>query len=196
MSKLTSVLIDANCLASKTIRDWIFLLRLLSPYGMFTIAVTEDIIAETIRAIRKANPLMEGKEIEALVSNIRNYADEIIDDYTPNPDSPVKDQGDLHVDAAANTSSVDIVVTLDKDFLNLPGDVKEKLSYDIYSPDEFLMLAADSSPQAVKEVTRSQLAYWHTKGKKLDEMLGNANCKEFASRISVYIKELAGVVVE
>lgn len=40
--------VDANVLFSKTLRDWLFLLRHETQGQMYTVLATEDIIAETV----------------------------------------------------------------------------------------------------------------------------------------------------
>jgi len=51
----TRVLLDANVLVSRTLRDWVLLLQARAG-GMFATCWTEDILAETIHAVRRRNP--------------------------------------------------------------------------------------------------------------------------------------------
>ncbi|BDZ61537.1 hypothetical protein GCM10025873_13280 [Demequina sediminis] len=51
----TRVLLDANVLMSRTLRDAIFLIQIESP-GMFATCWTEDILAETLYHLRRRNP--------------------------------------------------------------------------------------------------------------------------------------------
>ncbi|MGB4834514.1 MAG: hypothetical protein WBP28_00340 [Nostocoides sp.] len=68
------VLVDANVLYSRTLRDWLFLLKLRSEAGMFTVYATEDIIAEVLYRLRRDNPNEPGHFIagihDRIVANI------------------------------------------------------------------------------------------------------------------------------
>lgn len=54
------MLVDANVLFSRTLRDWLFLLRNETEGGMFTVYATEDILAETLYRMRRKYPLAPG----------------------------------------------------------------------------------------------------------------------------------------
>ena len=53
---VTRVLIDANVLYSRTLRDWILLLEIESEARMFKVHWTEDILAEVLYRTRRKSP--------------------------------------------------------------------------------------------------------------------------------------------
>ncbi len=64
-SAVTIVLLDANILYSRTLRDWIALLQNHSE-GLFSVAWTEDIMVETLYHLRKDHPLWSDAQIGGL----------------------------------------------------------------------------------------------------------------------------------
>jgi len=124
------IFVDSNVLASRTIRDWLFLLH--------------------------------------------------IDDH--------------HVHAATLASRADKLLTSnDRDFPE-----SDDLPYEIYTPDELLVLIDDSAPYHVRSVTREQIDYWQKRRdegdavKQLDEALRDADCPAFAERVRAHVIALAG----
>ncbi|MFD7843458.1 hypothetical protein ACFV4K_11060 [Nocardia sp. NPDC059764] len=65
--RVQRVLVDANILYSRTLRDWLSLLYLRGGHGMFQVFWTEDIMAETLYWLRKNNPHFS----EAQIGGIR-----------------------------------------------------------------------------------------------------------------------------
>lgn len=53
------VLVDANVWVSRCLRDWVCALYVHSN-AMFTVVWTEDILAETLHAVRRLYPNLEG----------------------------------------------------------------------------------------------------------------------------------------
>ena len=53
------VFVDANVLYSKTLMDWLFLLKLHNP-GMFQVHTTEDVCAEVLANMRSRHPQAPG----------------------------------------------------------------------------------------------------------------------------------------
>lgn len=97
---VTGVLVDANVLYSKTLRDWLFLLKLESDGNMFSVLVTEDVIAETLYRLRRNNPAAPGGLISNIHDRIVANIDERVSDFVVDGSFPGKDQNDAHVHAA------------------------------------------------------------------------------------------------
>ena len=83
------VFVDANVLYSRTLRDWLFLLR-RETEGMFQIHTTEDVLAETEYRLRRSNPTMAGGVITDLREKITSAIDELVSDY----DATIEYSGD------------------------------------------------------------------------------------------------------
>ncbi|WP_133626169.1 hypothetical protein [Enemella evansiae] len=103
----TRVLVDANVLHPRTLRDWLLMLKLQTGTQMFTLASTEDILAETIHSIRRRYPHMAGGVMARTRELITQTLDEMIRDY-PVGDFPGADINDSHVHGAAVHAQVDI----------------------------------------------------------------------------------------
>ena len=187
------VFLDSNVLASRTLRDWILLCRLRID-DMFQLHTTLDVIAETIRAVRRQHPKADGGVITEIDRKIRDVVDEIIDDFPGDVDFAGNDEHDRHVNAAATHAKADILVT------DNPSDFGDPdlLPYDIYSADEFLCLVDDGAPANVRDVTQMQNAYWQTRknegkpAKGLVDALIDAGCPEFAARVQEHLIVLSG----
>lgn len=188
------VFVDSNVLASRTLRDWIFLLRLQTP-GMFQLHSTPDVIAEAIRAWRRLNPTADGGVGVALDARIRENLDEVLMDFRGDIPFAGSDPDDQHVHAAAVWTQADILLTANHRDFGDPDD----LPYEIQTPDEFLVLVDNSSPTLVRAVVREQNDYWQNKRanghnvKPLDQALVDAGCPEFASRVLAHLRLLSGV---
>lgn len=73
------VFVDANVLASRIQRDWLFLLG--GEVRMFDTYITEDVLAETIRVHRRRRPQADGGEITRLRAALVRAADYMVDDF-------------------------------------------------------------------------------------------------------------------
>ena len=94
---------------------------------------------------------------------------------------PGADQKDKHVWSAALSGDIQILVTNDAEMLSLRSD---DLAFEILSPDEFLLLALDSSPAAVLSVALKQLEYWKGRSDiQPHEAVKNAGCQAFSDRL-------------
>lgn len=105
------VLVDANVLYSRTLRDWVFLLALASGTGpLYDVLWTEDILAETVRNFRKRYPDVPGGYVADIVEKVREiFPEGRIRDYECPPGQP--DPGDAHVHGAAVAGGADILLT-------------------------------------------------------------------------------------
>jgi predicted nucleic acid-binding protein len=180
------ILVDANVLFSRTLRDWLFLLRNETEGQIYTVAATEDVIAETIYRYRRRHPGAPGQLITAIHDRIVEQLDERITDYVIDGSFPGNDVNDAHIHAAAISAGIDTLVTADRDFLDLPIRIKTSLPYLIQSPDEFFVSIDDLDPDAVTAVTIAQSSYWINRRGTADlpEYLSASDCPHFASRIT------------
>lgn len=179
------VLVDANVLFSRTLRDWLFLLRNETGGEVYTVASTEDVLAETIYRYRRRHPQAPGALIAAIHDRIVEQLDERVTDYVIDGSFPGGDRNDAHVHAAAVASGTDILVTADTGFTTL-DDAVTTLPYLVRSADEFFVFLDDVVPEAVTVVTARQVDYWTRRGGNGDlaEHLRVADCPSFASRVS------------
>lgn len=180
----TRVLVDANVLVSRTLRDWLLLLQIEAP-GMFATCWTEDILAETVHGIRRRNRHADGGAITQVADTLRATMSERIDGFAVESFPALNDSDDLHVHAAALAGGVNMLLTNDTDFLQLSREVLDELPYEVIDADSFLVLVDDSSPKAVDEVMHKQWTYWRSKdpASDLPQRLRDAGCPEFAERL-------------
>lgn len=173
------VLLDSNVLYSRALKDWILLLSMEA--RMFTVHTTEDILAEVISNMRAKNVDLPGGVIRAFRESIMGSVDSVIQDYAMDFEYPGVDQKDKHVWAAALSEDIQILITNDAEMLALRTD---ELPFEILSPDEFLVLALDSLPEAVLRVAPRQVKYWKGRsGIQPHEAVKNAGCPEFSDRL-------------
>lgn len=174
------VFVDSNVLASRTLRDWLFLIQGHAP-GLYSTYASDDVLAETVRVVRRRNPKMDGDLPSRFQTQLRKSLTEVLDDFPGDVPFSGGDVDDHHVHAAALACRADIVLTSNgRDF----GDPNE-LTYEVMPPDEFFVLADDSAPQVIQRVMLTQSEYWQSRAgsKTLDEALVAAKCPQFAERI-------------
>lgn len=194
------VFLDANILFSRTLRDWIFLLRNETQGRMFTVATSEDAIVEAQNSFRKQNPEAPGRNVSHLRRKIVESCDEVLEDYPGKTKGPILDKYDYHIHSASTAAGSHILLTQDRDFLDLPENDKDELQYEIMSPDEFFVLIDDSASQFVSAVTKIQNTYWLQKKSQsntspnmsLETALRKSGCPEFALRVRKHLKNLSG----
>lgn len=187
------VFVDADVLVSKTLRDWVCLLR-QKTVSTFQLHSTEDVLAEALSKVRDHNPRFEGGVIAQMADGIRGVLDEMVRDFPSDTPYPGVDEGDYHVHAAAVASGADILLTCDTGLLVMEGS--DEFDYEAYHPDDFFVLVDDSDEEAVKTVIREQLAYWMKRRDGGDaglvEALVSAGCPNFAARVELHLKTLSG----
>ncbi|NLZ57202.1 MAG: PIN domain-containing protein [Corynebacterium sp.] len=181
------VFVDANILFSKTLMDWLFLLRNANE-GMFQVHTTEDVIAEVISNFRKRTPRRQGYQTKRRSDLIRASLDEIVPDFPDNLAFSGVDEDDYHVHAAATQCQADFLLTQNKptDFTSSPHHE----AYEIITADDFFVLVVDSNPASLKYVTQAQLGYWAGSKKTLDQALVDASCPHFARRVEYEVGQL------
>lgn len=182
----TRVLVDANVLYSRTLRDWLLMLQIESKGGLFTVYWTEDILAEVMYHLRREHPEWPGGRITDLRDKIARVLEGgRVDDFTVDG-SFTGDPNDQHVHAAAIACGADIVLTDDGGFSAIGDD----LPYEVYRPDDFFVLVDDSRPGLVKRVAARQARHhWQRTGAAdLCAMLVAAGCPAFAERVRVRLQ--------
>ncbi len=184
---------DANVLYSKTLRDWLFLMRLTGTGGIFQLHSTNDVVHEVMYHLRRRNPLRRGASLENVRQQILECLDEVVTEFDPSIRFPGKDEHDRHVHAAAVACRADILITQDRGFLELPN--QDQLDYEIYHPDDFFVQFDDSAPRTVMDITQNQRRYWSTKKHHsgLVPALQKAGCPNFAKRVEGHLRTLSGV---
>ncbi|MDO8150109.1 PIN domain-containing protein [Isoptericola sp. b408] len=189
------ILVDANVLYSRSLRDWLFLLEAGSNHNIFVTCYTEDIRVETLNNLRKDHPDMDGKALTVVSDRIAKSMWERIEDYPAIPDAPIADPYDRHVHAAAVAGGVDKLLTCDGGFLKLPEPVTDGLPYEICTPEELFLLVDDGHPDVVRDVARHQWEYHRKKDPSADlpSYLARAGCPQFAKRVRLHIERFTAV---
>ena len=187
---LQRVFLDANVLCSRTLRDWTCLLRLRTD-GMFQLHTTEDVLAETIRTLRRLRPDLPGGAVTRLRTAVLGAIDELVEDFDATVPYTGSDPDDRHVHAAALACGAHILLTEDRGFVT-----NDDTAYEVYRCDEFFVLVDDSAPWIVRDVVREQARYWSSRPrgarKSLPGALRDADCPTFAGRVERHLRFLAG----
>ncbi|MFJ2370243.1 PIN domain-containing protein [Microbacterium sp. NPDC087665] len=187
------VFVDANVLASRVQRDWLFLIG--GEVRMFDTYISEDVLAETIRAHRRRHPDADGGEITRLRSRLVNAADHMVDDFPGALTFVGADTHDQHVHAAAAACGAHKLLTCDTGFLGLDDALMDQLPYEPWHPDDFFLLVNDSAPHAVRAVVQEQMRYWLKQDGGTPELAGrlqSAQCPGFASVVRSHLAALSG----
>jgi predicted nucleic acid-binding protein len=180
------VFVDANVLYSRTLRDWLFLLRVESNGGMFQIHTSWDVINEAGDKLRNAHPEWPGGAISSLMKKIQEIFDEIITVYPGGQVEGIADEGDWHVHHAAEACHADILLTEDTGFES------DDTHYEVYTCDEFFLEVEKSAPEVVGRVVKRQVPFWANRGgKQLPDALRDAECPKFAEVALKHIQKLA-----
>lgn len=182
------VFVDANVLYSRTLRDWLSLLKLGSAGEIYSVYWTEDVLAEAIYHLRRKHPEWEGGKITRIRDLIaRTFEGGRVDDFVIDGTFAGRDGDDRHVHAAAVACSADIVLSDDGGFSAIAYDDRTA-PYELYRPDEFFLLVDDSAPELVRQVTLEQTIYWRDKVGRADLAgpLTRAGCPLFAQRVRAY----------
>ncbi|MDN4483209.1 PIN domain-containing protein [Demequina lignilytica] len=187
----TRILVDANVLMSRILRDAVLILQIEAP-GMFSTCWTEDILTETLYHVRRNNQQLSGDQMVRIRELITGSMTEQISSYEIVDLDGLRDPDDRHVHSAAVAGAVAMVVTQDRDFLDLDDEVADGLPYDILSIDDFLVLADDSGPAHVRRMVARQWEYWRKRDPAADlpARFRLANCPRFAARVAAHVLNL------
>lgn len=187
-----SVLPDANIWFSATLHAWFGLLA-AETLGSWSFHWTEDILAETLYHKRREYPDSSSAQIEAIRKRLMSVIpDNEISNFPHDASVNYPDINDAHVHSAAIYAKIQYIVTNDrKGFVDIYDD-PDDCPYEVYTADEFLMLAAESAPGAIDKVLHQQLNYYRDKGKpfNLVKRLKSAGCPDFSEYIRVRLQEV------
>ncbi|RRD35449.1 PIN domain-containing protein [Leucobacter sp. OH2974_COT-288] len=166
------VLLDANILYSRTLRDWICLLSYETENRFFQLYSSEDIIIEAGYHWRKTHPDKSGFAQEQIFNGIRGAMYEVASRYGTDKPPKYPDPGDYHVHSAAVACEVDALVTADDKLLEYAqSSYGDELPYETLTADEFLMQLTEYVPLSVfVKVFTDQEEYWSNpkNNRKLD----------------------------
>lgn len=180
------VFVDANVLFSRTLRDWLFLLRVESQGDLFHIHTTWDVITETGARLRDKHSHASGSLVSDLVEKCQTIFDDIITSYPGGAVQGLNDQEDWHVHHAAEACQAHILLTEDTGFTS------DETFYETYTCDEFFVEISTSAPAVVQQVVNFQAKYWAKRnGKPLPVALREARCPEFAGIVQTHLQRLA-----
>lgn len=170
------VFVDANVIYSRTLRDWLFMLRAQTSGDIFTLASSWDVLAEAASRLRDSYPAASGQLVSQLVEKSSDYMDELVTDYPGGPVAWLKDEGDWHVHHAATVCRARYLLAEDRGFSS------EHSSYEAITCDEFFLLMYQLDTSAVHEVAQLQNTYWSKRAEpqNLSQALRRANCQQFA----------------
>lgn len=198
---VAGVVVDANVLHSRTLRDWLLMLRNASDGDLFTVYATEDILAETIASFRRRYPEASGRQVARLRRHLVDQLDELIEDFHVDGSYPGPDAKDAHVHAAAIASEARYLVTDDGGWHELDPEVLDALPYEAHTADSFLILIDDHAPYLVRQVLSQQVRYWLGRDGACDmpSRLRGAACPRFAVRVeqhSAFVDDAGGLIEE
>lgn len=190
------VFVDADVLYSTTLRAWLFNLAHAESINTpsFEIVVSEDVIAETVSRWRDNHPKAPGGVTTNLSTQLRTLCT-VVADYDCEVEFPGQDEGDIHVFAAALSAEVGYLVTKDTGFLHLPEEIQDDLPFEIYHPDEFLLLVDAQDRSNVMEATRATMRHRLSRGQDqvgMVEMLRKNACPKFADVVESHLGVLSG----
>ncbi|MFD1716175.1 PIN domain-containing protein [Amnibacterium flavum] len=183
------VFVDANVLYSRTLRDWLFMLR-NEIEGMFQLHTSRDVIVEVLYQLRRNHQDMDGGVIVNLHDKITAAVDEILDDFDASISYTGEDPNDRHVHAAAVACAAQILLTEDA---GLTSD--DETTYEVWNCDDFFVLIDDSAGWFVERVVRDQHRYWSARPgrpKSIVKALEDARCPQFAKRVAKHLRTLSG----
>lgn len=188
------VFADANVLYSRTLRDWTFLLSEES--GMYSVISSREAVVEAMSSLRNTFPEFSGDQISVIQDHIEGALGDLITSFPGGAVEGIADPGDFHIYNAAAYAGAHILLTQNvKDFAAVQDP-----PFDLYSMDEFLMLAAENNPDAVMRTADRQRRYWQERftragkpPKGLAQALIDAGATEFAAHVDLVLQKLAGV---
>ncbi|AUH70061.1 MULTISPECIES: PIN domain-containing protein [Gordonia] len=177
---------DANVLYSRTLRDWICLLAARSGPPLFHLRWTEDVLAELVYHLRKNHPHYSDHQVGGVRQRIIKVAVHgRIEGYEVDSAFEYTDEYDAHLHAAAEHGRIQYVVTNDRGFHRFAEANDERLGYEVYTPDDFLMLVHRDAIATVREALLDQITYHCRLGRpfNLADRLEAAQAPTFAAAI-------------
>jgi predicted nucleic acid-binding protein len=188
------VLIDSNVLYSRTLRDWVALLHSKSKGSVFRARYTEDIMAEVIYRLRRNHPDWPGQILLKIRQRLEGaFEGCLVEKYEIDSNFLGKDPHDAHVHSAALACKAHMLLTSNgKDFLP-SGTELDTLAYEVWTPDDFLMLVNETAPELVREVISFQLAHFMKDGDEVDlpGALRKAESPNFALCVAHHLQTIS-----
>lgn len=139
------VFLDANVIFSRVLRDWVLMLCASTRGEIFTLATSEDVLAEAVARLRDRYPAAPSGLVENLRDKVRDYVDEMVTGYPGGEVAWIADEGDWHVHHAALHCGAQILLTQDAGFAS------DETPYEAQSCDQLFCRIDDAAPAAVCE---------------------------------------------
>jgi predicted nucleic acid-binding protein len=188
----TVVFVDSNVWFSRTLRDWLGLLYTIAEAPPFEIRWTEDVLAELIHHLRAKHPDWEGARIAGIRDRLVGvFETGRVTDFVIDGSYQGKDPHDAHIHAASLASKADILLTC-----NVADFVWDENTspYEVFHPDDFLVLIDDVAPELVAKAVVANCRYWFDKDGEagLPARLKSTGCPVFAERVRKHLQGSAG----
>ena len=196
---LQRVFVDADVLASRTPYDWLALLR--DETDAFQLHSSPAVVTDAVRLWRSRDPAAREAAIPRRLALVTASLDEVLGGAEGVPTSPPDaagasrgasggggpaapgvdgPQGGCAV-ADARTTGAHVVVSSSA----VPGADGDGLPFEICTPDDFLCLTDDATPDAVRAVARQRA------GEPLAAALAAAGCPAFAERVTSHLRAIS-----
>lgn len=176
---LQRVFVDADVLASRTPYDWLALLR--DETDAFQLHSSPAVIADAVRLWHGRDPAAREGAIPRRLALLTATLDEVLGDADADAEPGVAGrQGGCAV-TDARTTGAHVLLSASA----VPGEDGDGLPFEICTPDDFLCLADDATPDAVRGVTRERAA------EPLAAALAAAGCPAFAERVASHLSALS-----
>lgn len=184
------VLVDSNILYSKCLRDWLGVLVTREIEAGFVVHWTEEILADVIKHLRRNHPEWSGAQTRRVHDVIvETFWNGRVEDFVVDGSYAGKDPEDAYVHAAALACDAHYLLTVNtRDFPDT-----DALTYEVLSPDEFLLLVDDSTPSLVRLAVGDQVRYWLQREGEADlpGQLRRSGCPHFAERVRRHLQAIS-----
>lgn len=187
------VLIDANVLFSVTLRDWVMELHTAPGGTAFRPRYTEDILSNVLHNLRCEFPHWPGQDIVAIRRKIEAaFEGGLVEEYDIDQAFLGSHDFDAHIHSAAVACGAHTILTDKGPDLLPPGTNPDTLPYEIWTPDDFLVLVDDSSPELVHEATKLQFAHFMEGSDECDLpcALRKAGAPNFSLRVANHLQTI------
>lgn len=161
------VVIDANILLSKTLRDWILRPCYGTGNAFYQVYLPQGVLDEFSYHWRKQHPQASDQARVRIVKAI-SASCHLVEGYEVNPVPGYPDPHDLHVHAAAVHIDANALITNDSRLLDFAQSEEGEatLNYETLTADDFLLQIADYLPTEI-------LAGLYLDEEKYQEKVGN-----------------------
>ena len=147
--------LDANVIASKTLRDWLFKLSLFDP-SVLSLCSSHLVLEEARRTFARRNPSADPTIVDNLFQRIRAMFDHVVISAGSLSEIDGINTDDAHVHHAALRAEATHLATSNlRDF-----QPRQPMPYILCSPDELLVTLTVLTPNGIKKVAESEAVYW------------------------------------